>query len=269
MEHMAQFGMHDMWDEADQMMTDGFSDQALQHPLTPPHTTPHQTDDRARPLRKWAILSWQEHGFTRFLPLNEATFTRLEQYACIYHNWHVYDFLLTKERTPRPPSCREAHTLPHPPGQARHLVPPFRTAALLVRARMVFQDAYIPQTWLQVATAAAAVPTTGGTGVDLAPPQGTAAGLPQSAAVQGTMGPVVLGPGGVPVVLAPVGPGGVAMPPSGVPPNMPLQGVIAGAMSAMEQMGGQGVGEATVLSRADGDAVAKAAVGGAKGAGGS
>lgn len=96
-EHLAQFGMHDMWDEADQMMTDGFADE--------------------------------KHGFSSFLPLNEATFTRLEQYACMYHNWHVYDFLLTK---------------------ARHLVPPFRVGALLVRARMVFQDAYIPQSWLHL-----------------------------------------------------------------------------------------------------------------------
>jgi len=63
-EHLAQFGMHDMWDEADQMMTDGFADE--------------------------------EHGFFVFLPLNEANFTRLEQYACMYHNWHVYDYLLTK-----------------------------------------------------------------------------------------------------------------------------------------------------------------------------
>jgi len=39
-------------------------------------------------------------GFTRFLPLNEGTFTRLEQYACMYHNWHVYDFLLTKVISP-------------------------------------------------------------------------------------------------------------------------------------------------------------------------
>jgi hypothetical protein len=96
-EHLAQFGLHDMWDEADKMMTDSFQDPV--------------------------------NGFISFLPLNENTFTRLEQYACMYHNWHVYDFLLTK---------------------ARHLVPQFRTGALLVRARMVFQDAYIPQTWLQL-----------------------------------------------------------------------------------------------------------------------
>lgn len=93
-EHLAQFGLTDMWDEADHMMQDCFQDR--------------------------------EKGLFAHLPLTENTFERLEQYACMYHNWHVYDYLLTT---------------------ARHLVPAYRTAALLVRARMVFQDAYIPATW--------------------------------------------------------------------------------------------------------------------------
>jgi len=96
-EHLTQFGLHDMWDEADVMMSDSFQDPAK--------------------------------GICSLLPLNENTFERLEQYAVMYNNWNVYDYLLTS---------------------ARQWVPAYRTNALLARARMVFQDAYIPQTWLEI-----------------------------------------------------------------------------------------------------------------------
>jgi len=58
---------------------------------------------------------------------------------------------------------------------------------------------------------------------------------------------VHMGPGGVPTRgMQTQGP---QMGPQPImqPGNMPLQGVIAGVMSAMERMGGQGVGQATVL----------------------
>merc|ERR1712159_740218 len=92
-EHLQQFGLNDMWQEADTMLADCFQDAG---------------------------------GICALLPQNENTFARLEQYAMFYHNWHVYDFLLTK---------------------LRHLVPEYKSAELLQRARMVFQESYIPQTW--------------------------------------------------------------------------------------------------------------------------
>jgi hypothetical protein len=102
-EHLAQFGLNDMWQEADAMMADCFQDA--------------------------------QTGICGLLPQTEQTFERLEQHACVYHNWQVYDFLLTK---------------------MRHLVPEYRTAALLARARMVFQEAHIPETWTAAVEAAPA-----------------------------------------------------------------------------------------------------------------
>jgi len=90
-EHFGLFGMHDAWQEADEMLSDMF----------------------AQP----------QHLF-QYVPLDHRTFDRLEQFAYMFHNWHVYHLLLT--------------TL-------QHTVPKYRTEALLARAKMVFQEEHTLQ----------------------------------------------------------------------------------------------------------------------------
>lgn len=93
-EHFSQFGTHDAWEIADEIVNNLLSDRT---------------------------------ELFNYLPLNESTFERLEQFTSVYHNWHAYDLLLTH-------LCKMA--------------PRYRTAALLARARLVFQEEYIPVAWL-------------------------------------------------------------------------------------------------------------------------
>eukprot|EP00658_Telonema_sp_P-2_P008756 TRINITY_DN1330_c0_g1_i5.p2 TRINITY_DN1330_c0_g1~~TRINITY_DN1330_c0_g1_i5.p2 ORF type:complete len:391 (+),score=106.70 TRINITY_DN1330_c0_g1_i5:251-1423(+) len=93
-EHFSLFGMHEAWQEADEMISDLFAEP--------------------------------EHLF-KYVATNARTFDRFEQYAYMFHNWHVYHLLLTA---------------------LHNTVPKYRTEALLARAKMVFQEEHTSE-WTQ------------------------------------------------------------------------------------------------------------------------
>jgi len=90
-EHFGLFGMHDAWQEADEMLSDIFS---------------------------------QPQQLFQYVPADHRTFDRLEQFAYMFHNWHVYHLLLTA---------------------LQDTVPKHRTEALFARAKMVFQEEHTSQ----------------------------------------------------------------------------------------------------------------------------